>query len=109
VSSLVADAATIWFDSPLKSTQPEGHIEACVIERRESALNGDEGWRMGRDFWPLLFKEVVALLPPATLFQDSVDEDDADMDMAGDVGEELSEQIVDGGREHTGDDTFDGG
>jgi hypothetical protein len=52
VSSLVADAATIWFDSPLKSTQPERQIEACVIERRESALNGDDELRMEREFKP---------------------------------------------------------
>jgi hypothetical protein len=50
VSSLVADAAAILFDSPLKSTQLGDHIEACVIERRESALNGDEERWVGACF-----------------------------------------------------------
>jgi hypothetical protein len=48
----VVDATTILFDSPLKSTQPGCHIEASVIERRESALNGDDELRMEREFKP---------------------------------------------------------
>jgi hypothetical protein len=48
VSSLVADAEMILFDSPLKITQLGGHFEACVTERRESALNGDDERWMGR-------------------------------------------------------------
>jgi len=59
VSSLVADASTILFDSPLKSTQLGGYIEASVIERREFALNGDKERWMGVFFSGLFYGTVI--------------------------------------------------
>jgi hypothetical protein len=49
----------ILFDSPLKITQLGGHTEACVIERRESALNGDDERWMGRVFPQLYLLQGV--------------------------------------------------
>jgi hypothetical protein len=46
----LSDAAANPFDSPLNSTQPKGHIEACGIELRESALNGNVTRWTGRAF-----------------------------------------------------------
>ena len=108
MSSLVADAATIRFDSPLKSTQLEGHIEACVIERRESALNGDEGRWMERVLIAFFLWEGRSVVAAGYVVQDSRTKM-MRMDAAGDVGEELGEQIVDGVESITGEDTFDGG
>jgi hypothetical protein len=71
---LVADATTIRFDSPLKSTQPEGQIEACVIERREFALNGDGARRMGRDFLPFYLGEGGGVAAAGDVVQDSLEE-----------------------------------
>jgi hypothetical protein len=104
VPSLVEDAATIRFDSPLKSTQLEGHIEACVTERREFALNGDGGRWMERVFNSLFLWDGHSVVAAGDVVQDSLDEDDADMDAAGDVGEVLGEQIVDGVESVTGED-----
>jgi hypothetical protein len=91
VLSLVADAATILFDSPLKSTELGDHFEACVIERRESALNGDEERWMGRVFSSTLFIagslwQAYGVIAAGDIVQDSLDEDDAYVDAAGDIG-----------------------
>jgi len=63
----------------------------------------------GAGFSCLFLLEGHSVVAAGDVVQDSLDEDDAYMDAAGDVGKELGEQIVDGVESVTGEDTFDRG
>ena len=87
----------------------ECHIEAAGIERRKFALNGDDRRWMGRRFVPcrgLRPRDVVAA---GDVIEDALHDDDSDVNAAGDVGEELVDEIVDGVEGVAGEDSGDGG
>src|ERR1700678_2529173 len=94
----------------VNSTQPEPHPEAFGAEWREFALNGEKGRRMGGNCVAVYFLlEGNSVGTTGDIVQDALDEDDADLDVSCDVGEELAEQIVGRVGGVPGDDTNDGG
>src|SRR6266478_2455886 len=87
----------------------ESHIEAAGIERRKSALNGDDRRWMGRRFVPwrdLRTRDVVA---SGDVIEDELHDDDSDVNAAVDFGEKLVDEIVDGIEGVAGEDAGDGG
>src|ERR1700733_250928 len=94
----------------VNSTQPEPHPEVFGAEWREFALNGEKGRRMERNCIAVYFLlEGNSVGTTGDIVQDALDEDDADVDVGCDVGEELVEQIVGGVGGVPSDDTNDGG
>jgi hypothetical protein len=89
-----------------KSTHMECHTEATGIEWREFALNGDNTRWMGW-FGPRLLGPAGAV-GAGDVVKDALHEDDADVNAAGDIGQELAEEIVDGVEGIAGEDTGDG-
>src|SRR6266853_6489407 len=87
-----------------KSTHMECHIEATGIERRKFALNGDDMRWMGRGF--LRPRDAVAA---GDVIEDSLHDDDSDVNVAGVVGEKLVDETVDGIEGVAGEDAGDGG
>src|SRR5438270_8114141 len=67
----------------------ECHIEAAGTERRKSALNGNDWSWMGQGF--LRPRNVV---PRRDVVEDALDDDDPDMNAAGNVRKELVKETV---------------
>ncbi len=82
----------------------KGHIEATGIEWREFALNGNDGRWMGARFFALDCLRPRDAVAAGDVVEDALHEDDADVNVAGDVGEELVEEIVDGVEGVAGED-----
>src|SRR5271155_5750801 len=88
-----------------------GHIEASGSEWREFALNGDDGPRMEGCFslrWLSLWQSDGAVAA-SDIVEDALDKDDADVNAAGDVGQELVKEIVDRIEGIAREDSGDGG
>jgi hypothetical protein len=86
------------------STHTDRHIEAPGIERREFALNGDAGGWMERAFALRLVLRLQDALAAGDVVEDALHEDDAYVNAAGHVGEELVEEIIDGVEAIAGED-----
>src|SRR6202789_526931 len=94
----------------ITSTQGRPQIEAFGVEWRDFALNGENTRQMGRQFNCRLFLlEGNSVGTAGDIVQDALNEDDADVNVAGDVWEELVEEIVGRVGGVAGNDANDGG
>jgi hypothetical protein len=99
-----------------KSNDPGGSIQRGRSERGYQGVNGD--WeRVNGGFWirdkALILQGFTVLMPCLAetrtsgirdLVDDLLDEDDLDVDAAGDVGQEFGDEVVSRGESVAGDD-----